>query len=171
MGTPAGQWFQSVVVPGTNSSTWWPNGHQLGPLLVEFLAPALTCFVQHSVSRMDRWVWMFSHWKWCSRQQWLICVGIRWGCHHSRASFQLSNTMSDTLSRWGGCQPSRASEKYAQTGHQWRNTCFPQTVGHEWSALQFNTWVHARSYINTLFEGDGSHVHFQIYFSDKVAPN
>ena len=171
MGTPAGQWFQSVVVPGTNSSTWWPTGWPKDPCWWNFWHLHSPAIVQHSVSRMDRWVWMFSHWKWCSRQQWLICVGIRWGCHHSRASFQLSNTMWDTLSRWGGCQRSRASVKYAQTGHQWRNTCFPQTVGHEWCTLQFNTWVRARNYINTLSEGDASYVHFQISFSDKVAPN
>ena len=42
----------------------------------------------------------------------------------------------------GGCRHSRASVKYVQTVDQWRNTCFAQTVVHEWGSLQYKSSWH-----------------------------
>ena len=71
------------------------------------------------------------------------------GCHHSRAP-------NDNRARLGCCQRSRASVKYVQTTHQWRNTC---SVQNRWSwmkpTLHCNTRAHPCNYINTLSEGNG----------------
>ena len=152
MGTQceAGQWFQSVA-GGHQMEPWrHPLGEQWNPAGgISGTCVHLLCATQCLTDGR-----MFSHWKWYLGSIWTICGG---------GVVTTAGLPNDNRARLGCCQRSRASVKYVQTTHQWRNTC---SVQNRWSwmksTLHCNTRAHPCNYINTLSEGFplSTHKHF-----------